>query len=227
MKSAIVRVVSRVGAALVILGIISACTETRYVDYGKGIKEEQFPVKMVAYEISPAFYERFPTCVLILAPGPKDRITDELSQIVEAALTRHVMRRFDRVIDGVQRKNNVERYNLDLGYPEDRRAILKRLKCDTYIQTEILDPRIDYLLVWSQVGVGLEVQLRRSSDDQLLWRARHKARRSEGGLSLSPIGILADTVFSSRFAADREVAESLADDAVRRMIFPLPNTRTF
>ena len=82
-------------------------------------------------------------------------------------------------------------------------------------------------LVWSQVGVGLELQLRRSEDDRLLWRARHKARRSEGGLSLSPIGILVDTVFSSRFAADREVAESLADDAVRRMVFPLPNTRSF
>ena len=57
--------------------------------------------------------------------------------------------------------------------------------------------------------------------------ARHEARRSEGGLSLSPLGALLDSAFSTRFAADREAAEGVVDDAVRRMIVPLPNLRTF
>ena len=207
--------------------ILSACTETRYVDYGEGIREDQTPFKTVAYEIDPSFYEEFPTCVFILKPGPRDQVTVDLSRIIETALSRHIAARFDRIIDGPERRNTIERDNLDIDDPSDFRSILKRLECDTYIRTEVLDPHIEYLLVWSQVGVGLELQLRRSEDDHLLWRARHKARRSEGGLSLSPIGILVDTVFSSRFAADREVAESLADDAVRRMVFPLPNTRSF
>ena len=207
--------------------ILSACTETRYVDYGEGTREDQIPLKMVAYEIDPSFYEEFPTCVFILEPGPRDQVTVDLSRIIETALSRHITARFDRVVDGPERRNAIERYNLDIDDPSDLRSILKRLECDTYIRTEVLDPHIDYLLVWSQVGVGLELQLRRSEDDHLLWRARHKARRSEGGLSFSPIGILVDTVFSSRFAADREVAESLADDAVRRMVFPLPNMRSF
>ena len=207
--------------------LLSACTEMRYVDYNEKAKQDDFPSKMVAYEINPSFYESFPDCVLILPPGPQDGVTGDLSRIIETALARHIVRRFDRVIDGQERRNAVERYDLDLGDPSGRRLLTERLHCDAYIETEVLDPRIDYLIVWSQVGVGLELKLKRSGDDQLLWRAHHKARRSEGGLSFSPLGILTDTVFSSRFAADREIAESLVDDAIRRMVLPLPNTRSF
>ena len=207
--------------------LLAGCTETRYVNYREGTSHDDLPFRVVAYEIDPSFHEEFPTCVLILPPGPGDRITVDLSRIIETALARQIMRRFDRVIDGQELRNAVERYGFDIDDRKERRSLTGKLGCDAYIRTEVLDPRMDYLLVWSQIGVGLELQLRRSIDDHLLWRARHKARRSEGGLSFSPLGILVDSVFSSRFAADREVAESLVDDALRRMVVPLPDTRSF
>ena len=69
--------------------------------------------------------------------------------------------------------------------------------------------------------------LSRIADQKDVWRARHLARRSEGGISLSPIGAIADTVFSTRFASDRDVVEGVIDDAVRRMLVPLPNAKSF
>jgi len=214
---------------LVLLGglLTTACTETRYVEYNEADKQEEFPFKMVAYEIDPSFYNKFPNCVLILPPGPKAGITWELSHIIETALARHFERRFDRVIDGLERQISVQRHSVDLETTGGQRILAQKLNCEAVLITKVLDPRIDYLLIWSQVGVGLELQLRNSNDDQLLWRARHKARRSEGGLSLSPIGAMVDTVVSTRFAADRDVAEGVVDDAIRRMVYPLPNMRSF
>ena len=216
------------GIALLIGGLsLSACTETRYVDYDEGAKQEDLTVKVVAYQIDPGFYKNFPNCVLIMPPGPMQAITPELSLMIEKALARHLERRFDRVVDELERKIALERFDLDIKDPIDQASLSKRLQCDAVLHTEVLNPRIDYLLVWTQVGLGLEMKLVKSSNEQLLWKARHKARRSEGGLSLSPIGALADTVFSTRFAVDRDVAEGVVDDAVRRMVVPLPNTRSF
>ena len=101
------------------------------------------------------------------------------------------------------------------------------MNCATVLRTKVLDPRIDYLLVWSQVGIGLEMTLSRGADQVIVWQARHLAKRSEGGISFSPIGLLADTVFSTRFASDRDVVEGVIDDAIRRMLLPLPNVKSY
>ena len=206
---------------------LPACTETRYVGLNDRGKENDFPMRTVAYEIDRSFYDRFPDCVLILPPEPRDGITKDLSTIIEHALARHLGRRFERIVDRLERRNAIERYGIDIFDPSERRTLAKKLDCDTYIHTQILNPHMDYLLVWSQMGIDLDLRLKRVENDYLLWRARHKARRSEGGLPFSPGGLITGTIFSSRFAADREIALGLADDAIRRMVTPLPNTRTF
>jgi hypothetical protein len=67
----------------------------------------------------------------------------------------------------------------------------------------------------------------RAADGHVLWKARHIADRSDGGLSLSPIGIAVDTYSSTQFLSDREISDSVVDDAVRRIVRSLPDARTY
>jgi hypothetical protein len=205
---------------------LSSCTETRYVNFDSVQSVNRYPYRTVAFEIDRKFFDNFPNCVLILPPKPAN-VSRELSDIIETALARHLELKFNRVIDTMERNIVSERINVD---PIDRRSIgrlTEILNCDTYLDTEVLNPNIKYLLVWSQIGLGLSFQLKSVATNKIIWHARHEARRSEGGVSFSPLGALLDSAFSTRFAADRDAAEGIVDDAVRRMIVPLPNLRTF
>lgn len=62
---------------------------------------------------------------------------------------------------------------------------------------------------------------------RLLWRARHIAERSEGGIPFSPLSVVVDGITSARFAADREIVDSVVDDAVRRIVASLPDAISF
>jgi hypothetical protein len=214
-------------SVLVVCLILSGCTDTKYIEYNAEKPEEMSPFKTVAYEIDKSFYENFPRCVLIIPPASGGKITTELSNIIEVTLARHLQRRFNRVIDGIERKVATERHELLIGDPIDQQFLARKMKCDSILNVEVLEPRIDYVLIWSRIGIGLKLQLARTEDGHVLWQAKHKAERSEGGLSLSPLGAVVDTVTSTRFASDRDVAEGVIDDAVRRMIVPLPNVRSF
>jgi hypothetical protein len=212
---------------LVVGLILTGCTDTKYIDYNAEKPGAVSPFKTVAYEIDKSFYENFPRCVLIIPPAAGGKITMELSSIIENTLSRHLLGRFDRVIDSIERKVAAERHELLISDPVDQQFLARKMKCDSILNVEVVEPRVDYVLIWSRIGIGLELQLSRTEDRHVLWKAKHKAERSEGGLSLSPIGAVVDTVSSTRFASDRDVAEGVIDDAVRRMIVPLPNVRSF
>ena len=217
----------QIAAAILMSVGIGACTETQYIKFSDDDADDKSLIKQVAYQIHPAFYSEFPECILVLPPSPTNKVSAELSSMIEAAISRHLGQKFDRVISGAERQIFNSRLDVSGSDPTYTNRLLKRLNCDTFLRTKVLDPRIDYLLVWSQVGIGLEMTLSRGADQVIVWQARHLAKRSEGGISFSPIGLLADTVFSTRFASDRDVVEGVIDDAIRRMLLPLPNVKSY
>ena len=83
----------------------------------------------------------------------------------------------------------------------------------------------DYILIWAQRSVGLEVTMRRTSDHVELWKARHQGIRAEGGLPLSPVSMAVSSFNAARFYSDDDVTPSLIDDVVRRLVASLPDTR--
>jgi len=46
-------------------------------------------------------------------------------------------------------------------------------------------------------------------------------------LPFSPIGIVVDTYSSAQFSSDREIPESVVNDAVRRLVRSLPDARVY
>ena len=62
-------------------------------------------------------------------------------------------------------------------------------------------------------------------DDVVIWKARHVANRSDGGVPFSLIGIAVAGLKATRLQADHDVPDSLIDDAIRRMMVTLPDVR--
>lgn len=208
--------------------LATGCAETRYVPYKvSGGEEPDVLSRTVGYEIDRAFYVDMPACVLIMPPEA-DHSQAPYARLVESELSRHLKEKFSRVIGPVERRVASRALAVDVSSPGDRRVLAENLNCEAFVFTELLDRSPTYLILWSQVSVGMDVRLERETDGRVLWRARTEASRSEGGLPLSPISILTNGFSSARFAADEaDVGASVVSDAVRRLTQTLPDARSF
>ena len=211
--------------AVILLSGLTACAETEYVAFGEA--GEEIPLaRTVMVEIADAYHEDYPDCVLVMPPAA-DPSLKQFPKLVEASLALHLTRKIARVVSGVERDLAARRMAANLVNPDDLDAFIKTLECDAIVTARVLGPGRTYAVVWSQVRIGLEVRMTRARDRRLLWRARHIADRSEGGIPFSPLSVVVDGFTSVRFAADREIVDSVVDDAVRRIVASLPDAITF
>jgi hypothetical protein len=204
-------------AAIVILLISAGCTRTQYVALGNENASPISPFRQVGFKKAPSLAENFPECTIILktATGPG---LQKLGPVVEEALSRHLSRKLGRVVDAADRSVFSQRAALDLVHEADIQALAQLTNCSTYLRSRVVGSAKTNLLVWSQIQVGIEVAMIRATDGVVLWRARHMAQRSDGGLPLTPIGAIVDAYTSIKFSSDREITESMIDDTVRRIV---------
>jgi hypothetical protein len=203
---------------------LTACAETRYVKFDKEGEKTVFPYRTVAVEMDAGFHEEYPDCVVVMPPKATPGL-ERFPDLVETSLGLQLTRKISRVVGATERDRAARRMAFDLVHPGDREALVEAMGCDAYVDSTVAGPGRAYLVVWSQVRIGIEVKMVRARDGQLLWRARHVANRSEGGLPFTPIGVVVDGYSSARFSADREIVDSVVDDAVRRIVASLPNAR--
>ncbi len=211
---------------LLIASLVLGCAETRYAAYSDVAGMTELPYRTVVFEIGRAFYTDFPDCALIMPPAPT-KGDGRFAALVEMALGRYLTGKFTRVINPTERDIVARRIAADLSQLEDRLALAEEVRCDSFVFTDLLGPRSKNLIVWSQIRVGLEVRMVRASDGHLLWRARHVASRSEGGLPLSPVSLVMETISSTRFSSDHEITASVVDDALRRLVATIPDARSY
>jgi len=208
--------------------LATGCAETRYVPYKvSGGKELDVFSRTVAYEIDRALYVDMPDCVLIMSPEANDSQTP-YARLVESELSRYLKEKFSRVIGPVERRVASRALVVNVSSLEDRRVLAEKLNCEAFVFTKLLDPGPTNLILWSQVSIDMDVRVERATDGRILWRARTKASRSEGGLPLNPISILTNGFSSLRLTADEaDVGASIVSDAVRRLTQTLPDARSF
>jgi hypothetical protein len=203
--------------AIVILLLSAGCTRTQYVALGNENASPISPFRQVGFKTAPSLAENFPECTIILKTetGPG---LQKLGSIVEEALSRHLSRKLGRVVDAADRIVLAQRAALDLVHEADIQALALQTNCSSYLRSRVIGSGKTNLLVWSQIQVGIEVAMIRATDGVVLWRARHMAQRSDGGLPLTPIGAIVDAYTSIKFSSDREITESMIDDTVRRIV---------
>ncbi len=207
----------------ILLSCLTGCVTTDYQPYVAAREPSPFMERRVAYQVSGAFHRSPPNCAIVLpmlrAPTPDQAMT------IERALARHLSQRLPRVIGPLERRRRARALAVDLARPGDRRILAESAACPALVEATLFEARDDYVVFWARRSLGLEVVMTRAADDTLLWRARHLAMRAAGGLPLSPVSVATTGLDATWFHADGEIADSLADDAVRRIAASLPDVR--
>ncbi len=177
--------------------------------------------RTVTFALHPAYRSNPPGCAVISA-AEQQHARSVLAGEVERALTAHLSLKMNRVISGRMRDRIVRRQAVDLNHPADRSAFARAQNCRSFLVWRFTEASETYLLAWSSRRIGLELELTGLSKADLLWRARHTVSRSGGGLPLSPVGLVIDSVNAGGFINDADITPSMIHDVVRRLLLTLP-----
>jgi hypothetical protein len=211
--------------ALGLLGLLAlsgqACmpVATRQVDYGAS--GPALVSRDVEVETRAAYYDSAPACAFVRLPRGAFGSTAWQRQVA-GALAAHFGPRLGRVVPAHQVRAAARSLALDPARPGHRARLARQLACPAVLQAKPFGGGDLHAGVWTQARVGLAVELRRAGDDALLWRARHVATRSAGGLPLSPLAAAGEVLTTAAFHADPELPPSLLHDATRRLAAALP-----
>lgn len=204
---------------MLLMVVLSACvTAPQYRDVRK--EGEDLRATDVNYQILGPFYRDPPDCVVVMKT--KAETSAALTQPVGVALARHLGQKVDRVIFPRKRRALEKRFGLDVTDQADRQRFARQTRCRFYAVAQLYDAGDDYAGVFARKYVGVRVDLKRISDDALLWQAAHTVWRANGGVPLSPVGALSGFASATMFNTDQEILPSLLDDVMRRLVRTLP-----
>jgi len=130
-----------------------------------------------------------------------------------------------RVIDRLDRDLLTRRLAVDLSHMQDRRAYARSTRCSHFVKIRPWGSGNQYLVFWSRESLGVEASLVSADDDTPLWKARHVASRSDGGLPLNPFSAVFSAYEANSLSVDSEIPLSLADDLARNIVATLPGMR--
>ncbi|MCX7634483.1 MAG: DUF799 family lipoprotein, partial [Syntrophales bacterium] len=97
----------------------------------------------------------------------------------------------------------------------------KILDVDALVYGEISNFDKLFAVVYSQVAVGATIRMYDVKSGELLWTGEHTVRIHEGGISLSPIGIVATIVATAMNVRDIQLLRA-CDDLFRDMVKTIP-----
>lgn len=177
----------------------------------------------LVYSLDPAYHADPPACAVVV-PADDLSLRSPLGPEVDQAVAAHLSAKLERVMGPVQRKRQVDRLKIDLDHPGDQRMFARTTRCRGLMSWRLTAASETFLLAWSGRHVAIELELKRMDNGRVLWRAAHGVERSGGGLPLSPVGLVIDTVRAGSFHGDRDVIRSMVHDAVRRMMTTLPSS---
>jgi hypothetical protein len=206
-------------AALALTGAGCLPVAPRQVAYGDA--DTPLMTRDVEVQTRAAYYTAAPDCAFVL---PATRAFGNVARArrVEDALAAHFALRLGHVVPADRVRAAARALAVDPAEPDHRAILARNLGCPAVLKAAPHGGGDLYAGVWSQARVGLAVQLRRAGDDALLWRARHVATRSAGGVPLSPLAAAGELVTTAGFHADPELTPSLLHDAARRLASALP-----
>lgn len=206
--------------------LTTACTQTSYGPYGKNSDPLNPMERSIEYEVTGAFYEDPPRCAAVMAFDGKG-VGDARPEVIERSLARQLSVRLDRVIGPRERERLARDLAVDLAVPQGRKQFARSTRCPFLVTAKPWGDGSVFAVVWTQERIGMEVAMTRARDEALVWKARHIATRSEGGLPLSPFSALFNVVTVGHFKSDTDVPSSLVEDATRRIVQTVPDTRTY
>ncbi|MBL6928899.1 MAG: hypothetical protein ISR44_06975 [Rhodospirillales bacterium] len=207
------------------LGVLGACAQTQHAQYGKD-DESGLLDRKVGFQVTRAFYENPPRCAVVAPFEGAEKIGGR-AMVIEESLARQLSSRLDRVIGPRMRQSLSRRLAVDLANTGDRKTFARSARCEFVVETRPWGGDSLFAVFWTQERIGLDVSMIRIADGAVVWKARHTATRTEGGLPLSPFSAIYNLATVGNFKMDNDVGVSLVDDATRRIVATLPDVRTY
>jgi len=109
----------------------------------------------------------------------------------------------------------------DILYKTPYEELGKILGVDAIVLGEISDFDKLFAILYSHVAVGAEVRMYDAKTGHFLWSGKHTVRIHEGGVSTTPIGIIATIVATSLNMRDIQLLRA-CDDLFRDMVKTIP-----
>lgn len=201
------------------------CAETTYRGFDGGGGGDPAPPaeRLVRYHLARAYWRTAPDCAAVqFTPA---NAPPEIRRAVTDAVERHLSRRLARVMGLGETQAAGRRLAVDLSDPGGLAVFAQLTGCAAMVRIRLHSVSDDYFVVWTRRGVAISLEMVLSRDAKLLWKAHHRAGRSDGGLPFGVLSLPFTLVRAARLKGDGEVFESIADDAVRRMMRTLPDLR--
>lgn len=220
---------NRAAVLLPILGLaIGACAQTTYYSFEPAQDPLPMVERRVQFYLSPAYFQSPPSCAAIhtlanAAPSPAPSLL--IVRAIERTVERHLLTRLPRVMGARQVDRAIAHLAVDLAHAPDRRVFRRQTGCDALMRIRIAGVTDDYFVIWSQRAIALTLEMIRTDDGKVLWKAHHRAERGDGGLPFSILSLPFSAARAARLKGDREAFASITDDAVRRMMATLPDLR--
>ena len=108
--------------------------------------------------------------------------------------------------------------------PYDRtiqKQLGRRLGCGFLLMGTITQFDTDYLGLYSNIHIGVELSLVEAGSGRVLWSGRHEAQSRDGGVPLSPIGLAVGAVKAAQ-NLEPDQLEGVASDLARRLVRTMP-----
>jgi hypothetical protein len=97
----------------------------------------------------------------------------------------------------------------------------KILNCDAVVFGTVSDFDKLFAIIYSNVSVGAEIRMMDTKTGKMLWRGQHVARIHEGGISTTPIGLVATVIATAMNIRDIQLLRA-CDDLFREMVTTIP-----
>jgi hypothetical protein len=207
---------------LLVFLISTGCMKTSYTNIeNSNTSTTGLMDRQVSYWIDPRFHETFPRCVLVLMHS-RDHERD-INNLIMQAFERYLGEIFETVIGFRKAKTLSRTLAIDFFNQKDRILLAKRAECKFYAEIDIENIEDQFALIWAKRSIKLSIKLTHATTGEIVFKAKHIAQRSNGGLPLSAIGVPISITQAAMVRGDPETFHSLADDAARRMLLPLPS----
>lgn len=95
------------------------------------------------------------------------------------------------------------------------------LSVDAVIMGDVSNFDKFYAVLYSQVAVGAKIEMFDTESGHFLWSGEHVTRKHEGGISTSPVGIVATVVSTAMNMRDIQLLRA-CDDLFRGMVTTIP-----
>ena len=207
--------------------LLSACGTPGYVNENRSSAEmgEDTPsVETVTYKIHNAFRERPPQCIAVLPLDDNDKLQEG---------EREDVRRIFYAQLAPQKKRDVELFEVDNALatlPEEFRndpmALGYALECDAVLTGRITHYGSGFYGLYSNVTVGADIKLIRTSDGAILWEGRHVASSHGGTVPLTPVGLVSGVVSAANNLNDEQFAR-VTNDLARRLVSTIPDETAY